>query len=789
MPDVPALTAWMLLAKASVLLAVALALAALVRGSAAARRHAVWAGAFVAVLALPLGTVLVPSWYAGWMPTPPASASATVAAPTVTPGERPAALPGLPSLTAPAAGNVRAALRPADLARGAYGVGALGVLVYGLLGALRLRRWRAASLPDRALMAEAAALAGPLGIRRHVAVRVAPGLPTPMTWGVRRPLVLLPATAAQWPEERRRVVFLHELAHVARFDALTQTLAFAGCALLWFHPLAWWGAHAMRVERERACDDLVLASGTRASAYAAHLVALARTLRPRAVPAFAAAVVRQSELESRIHAILAPRARRGRVGRRGALAASALVAGVVLPLAAFQPWARPRPLRPPASPAPDASSGPSGAPAPLQEQAPLHARYAVRPGGTLALSADLGSIEVVTTGGDAVDVTVHRTLGLRLDGGASNGDVTLALRRTEPQRAGRTSERVRTVVRVPRRYSVRLSTAGGAVSVARLDGSVDAQTAGGAITLEGASGDVRGATSGGPLSVGRVDGRLSLRTSGGPITLDGGAGGALVAETSGGAVRATLDRAPTADVDLRTAGGAIDLTLPAHTNAVLDAATTAGRVASDFGTPRGAALRTTLGRGGPLVRLRTAAGPITIHRSRTAAASMPEAPETPQSGEARTTAPASERVASTRPGRPAPSAPEASEAAVHAPQPSPDLVTEAVPVPPTASAPEAPALPSVLVIKKVPGAGSAPEHVASPPVVRVVRIVLPSGGRPGTPGTRPGTPAGPADAVVEIGTAPPRARDGLALTDDSTHAPTHGTAAPRVPILTEGEQQ
>ena len=117
-------------------------------------------------------------------------------------------------------------------------------------------------------------------------------------------------------------------------------------------------------------------------------------------------------------------------------------------------------------------------------------------------------------------------------------------------------------------------------------------------------------------------------------------------------------------------------------------------------------------------------------------------------------------------------------------------------MPPTPSAPEAPALPSVLVIKKVPGSGSAQEHVASPPVVRVVRIVLPSGGRPGTPGTRPGTPgtrpgtpAGPADAVVEIGTAPPRARDGLALTDDSTHAPTHGTPAPRVPILTEGEQQ
>ena len=44
----------------------------------------------------------------------------------------------------------------------------------------------------------------------------------PMAFGTRRPAILIPATADTWPEDRRRAVILHELAHVARYDCLTQ---------------------------------------------------------------------------------------------------------------------------------------------------------------------------------------------------------------------------------------------------------------------------------------------------------------------------------------------------------------------------------------------------------------------------------------------------------------------------------------------------------------------------------------------------------------------------------------
>ena len=87
----------------------------------------------------------------------------------------------------------------------------------------------------------------------------------PMACGVLRPAVMMPEEADVWPAERLRIVLLHELAHVKRHDCLTHLVAQMACALHWFNPLAWIAARNVRTERERACDDLVLAAGTRGS--------------------------------------------------------------------------------------------------------------------------------------------------------------------------------------------------------------------------------------------------------------------------------------------------------------------------------------------------------------------------------------------------------------------------------------------------------------------------------------------------------------------------------------------
>jgi beta-lactamase regulating signal transducer with metallopeptidase domain len=83
-----------------------------------------------------------------------------------------------------------------------------------------------------------------------------------MTFGTWRCGIVVPATAETWSDDRRRAVLLHELAHIARHDCLTQLLAAVACALYWVHPGVWWTAHRLRRERERASDDRVLATGT-----------------------------------------------------------------------------------------------------------------------------------------------------------------------------------------------------------------------------------------------------------------------------------------------------------------------------------------------------------------------------------------------------------------------------------------------------------------------------------------------------------------------------------------------
>ena len=151
-----------------------------------------------------------------------------------------------------------------------------------------------------------------------------------MTWGWIRPVVLLPAEADSWGVDRRRDVLLHELAHVRRLDCLTQAIARAACAVYWFHPLAWVAARRMRIERERACDDVVLLAGARASDYAGHLLEIARGLRvPRAAALAALAMARPSQLEGRLMAILDP-ARRRRGPGRGVAAIALLAASLVL---------------------------------------------------------------------------------------------------------------------------------------------------------------------------------------------------------------------------------------------------------------------------------------------------------------------------------------------------------------------------------------------------------------------------------------------------------------------------
>jgi hypothetical protein len=127
-------------------------------------------------------------------------------------------------------------------------------------------------------------------------------------------------------------VLVHELAHVARFDAFTTEVARLASTVAWFNPLVWLAARHVRLEAEMACDDVALGHVGGGSQYAAHLLALLETMRPLG-GANAFAVARRSRLERRLDAILAAGADRRGVSR-GSLALAVAVIATSLPLAA-----------------------------------------------------------------------------------------------------------------------------------------------------------------------------------------------------------------------------------------------------------------------------------------------------------------------------------------------------------------------------------------------------------------------------------------------------------------------
>ena len=215
----------------------------------------------------------------------------------------------------------------------------LGALLAGLRPLLGLRGIARLSqtsdaVVDASTLALTAGCVSALGLTQTPALRQADA-PVPMTWGWRRPVVLLPANAGDWPEERLRAVLLHELAHVRRRDWLSHRFADLVCALYWFHPLAWLTVRRLRTEGEIACDDLVLTAGVAAPDYARHLLDVARTLRPvsSSVPQAAIAMARTARIEGRLKMILDTTRPRRALTRRALLLVLSLSAAALVPLA------------------------------------------------------------------------------------------------------------------------------------------------------------------------------------------------------------------------------------------------------------------------------------------------------------------------------------------------------------------------------------------------------------------------------------------------------------------------
>src|SRR6266487_1167377 len=343
--------------KATVLLVLAAIVTLCLRRSPAALRHLVWSLACGGVLALPLASALLPNWrVAGWprLDVPIALDVAQVAGAPLGASREHAPTP--PRTPPPSVTGVQRSVPSSTVDDGPvrfrvtgdwtaliFPIWLSGVAAILLLLAVAIVRimWLnrvTALVQDERWLGLVEELSLELGLTRHVRLLQANGPAMPMTWGIRRPAILLPAEADEWTAERRRDVLLHELAHVKRHDFLIQLIARIACAVYWFHPLVWLAATRLREERERACDDHVLRAGATPSVYATHLLDIARGLRAaRATSLASVAMARPAQLATRLIDVLDTRRCRDTLSPRAALPAWIVAIAVVVPLAAVAP--------------------------------------------------------------------------------------------------------------------------------------------------------------------------------------------------------------------------------------------------------------------------------------------------------------------------------------------------------------------------------------------------------------------------------------------------------------------
>ena len=155
-----------------------------------------------------------------------------------------------------------------------------------------------------------------------------------MTWGLRRPVILVPAGSAAWSEETKRSVLLHELGHIRRGDCLMHLLGRLACVVYWFHPLVWLAARQLRKTSEQAADDVVLSSNIAPPDYAEHLVGIAGQMRGLHLFGHVALpMASPSDLEGRVLAILDPQRNHRSLKRKTCYALMLLAAVLLIPCA------------------------------------------------------------------------------------------------------------------------------------------------------------------------------------------------------------------------------------------------------------------------------------------------------------------------------------------------------------------------------------------------------------------------------------------------------------------------
>lgn len=332
-----------LFCKSGILLGAALCLNRIFRNRSADLRRLVLSATVVAVMlsaavapALPRWTTAMPRWVQ--FQQPPHAPSFLDSDREIALDNSALAAPNLPRST-PQPHSHPSNLVPSLLTL-VWLVGASALLLRFGFSLHRLRQLRSMAEPmiDPLVLADAARRGNPARLLQSEMIAA------PLTWGIFRPVILVPTGFETLSQEYREAILCHELAHIHAADFLMRSLAEVARAAFWFQPLIWIARRQLHEEQEMACDNRVLASGGKASAYAKLLMDW--DARPGMDFLVAVGMANRSCLRRRLYALLDPAMRHNVVAPTGVAGAWVLALAVALPLAAVN-VTRDASLRPP----------------------------------------------------------------------------------------------------------------------------------------------------------------------------------------------------------------------------------------------------------------------------------------------------------------------------------------------------------------------------------------------------------------------------------------------------------
>lgn len=143
-----------------------------------------------------------------------------------------------------------------------------------------------------------------LNLRQNIEFYLSSRVNVPLVIGYLKPVVLFPiALASQLDIKQVEAILIHELSHIRRNDYLLNLIKTGIETILFFNPFVWLGGRLINIEREHACDDLVLKFTGSPLTYAHALLKL-EILKNKTTPALSmAATGKDQHLYQRIKRI------------------------------------------------------------------------------------------------------------------------------------------------------------------------------------------------------------------------------------------------------------------------------------------------------------------------------------------------------------------------------------------------------------------------------------------------------------------------------------------------------